>query len=412
MTIGNHIKTTQLRHPWTTNGIPVATSVSTIKNGKSWNGDDDPMWRAKIASGRPAVNRFDSIKYVEEKAPFVYDVFHYGDWRGRGLYPLSGIDLETGWGSLTVPSLNPKMSMLCLAEIRKVRDKFQGFVILGELRETIRMLRSPFKAITKRMVRFQDKMKQPLSAYRRMRRDSTSPERVTRERKKLKDDIINSYLEFAFGLSPLIGDVEDIAKVAGNLNQLGDIKRIFKNDDDSRSDVISETQPGEVIFLKCSYRRKVFLYQQYAIGVRRAGADPVLAKRLAYAGGFQLDDLIPAAWELVPWSFLVDYVTNIGDIINAMTVDTSDVLWSARTVVEERRLNLVSFEVLNKPKPSEFNFYSAPSYSGSKTYVYRRSVLPNVGFKDFTDVFSLSLPGPGQALSGGLALYQSFFSRR
>jgi hypothetical protein len=47
--------------------------------------------------------------------------------------------------------------------------------------------------------------------------------------------------------------------------------------------------------------------------------------------GFSPEQFLPTAWELLPYSFLIDYFTNIGDIIYGWSTLTADLAWCNRT---------------------------------------------------------------------------------
>jgi len=52
---------------------------------------------------------------------------------------------------------------------------------------------------------------------------------------------------------------------------------------------------------------------------------------------------VPTLWEILPWSFVVDYFTNAGDVINAYSTLSSSIAWrsqvarSVRTVTYSGR---------------------------------------------------------------------------
>jgi hypothetical protein len=54
--------------------------------------------------------------------------------------------------------------------------------------------------------------------------------------------------------------------------------------------------------------------------------------RVSEEAGLRVRDFAPALWEWIPYSFLVDYFTNIGDIVEAASFPRSDVAWCARTI--------------------------------------------------------------------------------
>jgi hypothetical protein len=58
--------------------------------------------------------------------------------------------------------------------------------------------------------------------------------------------------------------------------------------------------------------------------------------------GFTIDSWAPTLWELLPWSFLIDYFTNIGDVISAGTVSRSRLAWSRRTQVTYQLIEMLA----------------------------------------------------------------------
>jgi hypothetical protein len=54
---------------------------------------------------------------------------------------------------------------------------------------------------------------------------------------------------------------------------------------------------------------------------------------LAEETGVRVRDFAPALWEWIPYSFLVDYFTNIGDLIEAAAFPKSDIAWCSRAYV-------------------------------------------------------------------------------
>jgi hypothetical protein len=53
--------------------------------------------------------------------------------------------------------------------------------------------------------------------------------------------------------------------------------------------------------------------------------------------GFRLDEFVPTLWEVLPWSFLVDYFSNVSEIISAATYVNSNLAYCSKTVVTERK---------------------------------------------------------------------------
>jgi len=48
-----------------------------------------------------------------------------------------------------------------------------------------------------------------------------------------------------------------------------------------------------------------------------------------------MSQFVPSAWELLPWSFLFDYFSNIGDILEMSFTSLDNVKWINRTILQD-----------------------------------------------------------------------------
>ena len=84
---------------------------------------------------------------------------------------------------------------------------------------------------------------------------------------------------------------------------------------------------------------------RYKAEFRSVNENPVRADMNLF--GASWGDIIPTAWELIPYSFLVDYFTNIGDVLNSWSVRKGDIAWCNQTV-RNRGIRTLSELRLNK----------------------------------------------------------------
>jgi hypothetical protein len=90
--------------------------------------------------------------------------------------------------------------------------------------------------------------------------------------------------------------------------------------------------------------------------------------------GFSMREFIPTAWELLPWSFLVDYFADVGGFLDASTTDTSGVTWLCGTSVKTRKKRLVT-KAHDKDQPDYgTNAFRRLSSSLAASTIKRRTV--------------------------------------
>jgi hypothetical protein len=95
--------------------------------------------------------------------------------------------------------------------------------------------------------------------------------------------------------------------------------------------------------------------------------------------GVGVEDILPAVWEAVPWSFFVDYFVNVSSVIDSFSVIASNISWANRTV-RNSRVHTVSdaMPLPNDQFGNDYQRYTAGGGAGevSFTSVTRHSVSP------------------------------------
>jgi hypothetical protein len=204
--------------------------------------------------------------------------------------------------------------------IKQAQTQMSGQVFLGELREALHMLRSPMQGLRNGMRDYLDR----LSKRARGRQTKSSKKRI----------LADTWLEYSFGWMPFIHDMKDandaIQRVMGRTQRtrctgLG-VDQSYAYHQDLRS------QPGVRIWYRTTTRLHREISVKYVVGL----ADVTLGAsdlRLSLdAFGLGISEFVPTAWELLPYSFVVDYFTNAGAVISSVFTDTSAVRWLSKTV--------------------------------------------------------------------------------
>jgi len=308
-------------------------------------------WRKKIKEGSSAGSPFTSDRYFVDKiqplSGFQTVVYTNGsNTYTYATYPLSfngfASDLQYGdFAHVGGVSSDAEAQALSRAydKIRSESYGANGLLFLGELRETIKLIKRPFAAIQDNTIKYLSALKAARrDVQRRVIRRKSESDRffVKRRLDAVKNAVAGSWLEYQFGIVPAISDIKEIANEA--------IGQIYGRDDKTRlraksTDTVTVTNAYAYLVPwtyghKCEQFKTVYTRGgvQYVIGLKRSLSAPTAGLQKAASGfGFQIQNFVPTIYELIPYSFLLDYITNTGDIIEAACTDTTAVSWIVRT---------------------------------------------------------------------------------
>jgi len=207
----------------------------------------------------------------------------------------------------------------------------QGGVFLGELHELIRLIRHPAELIRDLTTLFLRKGFSLRKVYYQTiatLTTSTLPgntinQKIRRLTKKLQKDIAALWLWYQFGMKPLIQDAQDAADhfryfaeekplFFGVINASATVRK------QNASPVVSRKQVSAVNFC---YYKFTNISNSYATVKLRAAYQILSSASVGIVGterlGAGIRDFVPTIWELLPYSFLVDYLVNVSEVIEA-----------------------------------------------------------------------------------------------
>lgn len=203
----------------------------------------------------------------------------------------------------TFPSARAPSSNLQIQAISKLKEEILGSdfdlaVFLGESPESVRMITSAATRIVKsyRALRHGE----VYSAVRYLT-GSSNPKRGTRI--KSSNALADNWLELQYGWKPLLSDIKSAAEMLASQIEVPRVKRYVA----TVSEKHDLTQPAfGVVFpdAKSSTSRRITAY---------IASDPAT---LPVLSGILDPELV--AWELVPFSFVVDWVIPVGDYLTAL----------------------------------------------------------------------------------------------
>lgn len=205
-----------------------------------------------------------------------------------------------------------------LSEVRETQSRFSAPTFLGELRQTLRMMHRPAGALWKNLLGY----------------EAALSKRKRQNPKRWIYSIPELWLEWSFGWKPLMMDIDEAWKAANSLLDEEHVQNCQGSAMDTQqiSASASTYLPPGSNYCQCKFNtlaKENVLYRYRGDVVVQAAT--TCADRFA-RWGFNPDEFLPTAWELLPWSFLVDYFATIGDFIDASGARTAGLKWTNLTL--------------------------------------------------------------------------------
>lgn len=310
------------------------------------------------------------VKYVIHNPPFepVFIDYWYQDTR-RGWFLVGGPD-----ASLNTPStkaVNQSYTAF-LNKATAVQRQFMSGVFLGELRESLHMIRHPAQALRRGIDGYFDTLKK--------RRRRTSPKHKPRV---LRD----TWLEYSFGWSPLINDIKNARNALENSAFAHEKSQRVTGAGFDENHVGLGPGTGNYGMRYTSEMTEKIRCLTY--GAVRTSPDPTT--RQLRNVGISLNDFVPTIWELIPYSFLVDYFSNIGDVLSAWSFRYSDVAWAGRSIKTETQSRSSPNGI--EPPPSQYERFGGSH--GSCQWLTERIARTPLQPHDIMPSLAFEVPGVG-----------------
>lgn len=170
---------------------------------------------------------------------------------------------------------------------------------------------------------------------------SGSPKRVLTPR-----GLGSDYLTYVFGIAPLVRDLRKIYDTARNLDKA--LRQLARDNDKpvrrrggvkTESNSAVTTGMGYYIYpilnglyypqaptwtQTVEYQRKAWFSGQFRYHIPDVGTWQWKARATAALFGFSPTQSASVLWELTPWSWLLDWYANVGDIIDNSTMNAAE----------------------------------------------------------------------------------------
>lgn len=205
--------------------------------------------------------------------------------------------------------------------LKEIDTSFQGLTFLGEAGEALRMIRNRGRDLFTGVLGFVDAA-------------SKLPKRFPgQKRKRRSASLADLWLEYSFGWKPLAFDIEDAVEAINRYQNKRVRSRITAKGEEKTRD-IRVADYAHLGTLPATRVRSLegWVTTRFLLGLSlESQCLPAARFDTLRRFGVVTDEFIPTLWELTPWSFLVDYFTNVGDIIDAGFTSTRHVKWVCKT---------------------------------------------------------------------------------
>jgi len=299
-------------------------------------GYSNPDFKAQIAAHMNATTYFRGTKYVQKGGSSTWltvgVVGCYVAGPPPGIVPKDFYLSEYGWlpglDPLQLPSSTPTVDShtynLALSAFysrcRAAQEEFQSGQFLGELRETLHLFQHPLKSIRKGINSY-------LSRLLKYGRKVGIPRRGAY--------IADAWLEAQFGLAPLFSDVASAARALAALTTARDVYvRV-------QASGVEEELVNHIYSENVSWNSNLHRFDSEFTSVRKNTVKFYGQMACSVAGdrdfeyklfGLTWSDFVPTVYNLIPATFIADYFSNAGDVIDAYSQARSDLRWQCQVI--------------------------------------------------------------------------------
>lgn len=316
-------------------GHGIVVAPRTVILAKSRTGAVNPKYKQTIVDGKDATNAFTAydqsvtVNPGSARVKFVNGGYEYTDTYMGIAHLWNGVTYTLPINVFPVTVSDKARAEATSKVFEDIRDRqmpFQAQVFAGELGETLALLRHPIRGVADLAISLLEK----------------------RSVVKSSKAIANLWLEFRFGVIPLVQDIQSIVKLFDDIASKGH-SELFRKKGYASSSAVTQTKfaatNGVTYILESAtvYESWCYISGGYIADTseRLKGLDAISTDLLNIA------NLPITAWELIPFSFLVDYFVNIGDIISAGVTSRSTLRYASVSTVMSTTVKHSVVSVLN-----------------------------------------------------------------
>jgi hypothetical protein len=302
-------------------------SVTNNSTGKDnlFLGIDNAYFRDQIANRQEAGTGASGVKYrIIDRQPlsatygYAVNNYPYNDTR---YIRASGFPYgDFPGGTVVSPSDNQFVENLAIGKFInqciKAQTSFMAGQNLGEWKRTRDSLTRPASSLRSYVLGYFDGLRRQSPRLRRIRKQAGN--------RGLNKALADTYLEWNFGIAPIIRDVNS-ALHTFQLYRIP-VQRIGVREVVNLSGRSDYWSPETTLTISGSRQSTVDI----GCGIRGAvECNTNASGRASVSQELQLlpRDFVPTVYELIPYTFVIDYFTNLGDIVKAVCFASADIVY-------------------------------------------------------------------------------------
>lgn len=341
-----------------------------------------PNWRDIVRAGGNATTNFSGTLYTSEASWFTavqelllseqsgskWSRQHYENY---GYLPYDSYPSTPSISSGTITDATNRCIRRFLEEFEKA---FSSDNLTGR---SIKHFQHDVHSISNPMKGLRDEISSYLGRLGKVAQGKGPKSRLLRE-------VRAAYLELTFGIQPFTDDITAI------LTDLGRYR--FPSIPISAQATVSDPASSSTVDISSKFTYKLSRFLQTMViastySVRYKGAVRTQTGMDGKIGFIQSQRLLPQDWvptlfSILPYAWMVDYFTNIGDIIDGLCFCFNDLAWGCKTVLEKSSVTYSEVSILPIPPPgfpvvsSENSAYGGNAVFTCKT-VNRSPLVPS-----------------------------------
>jgi hypothetical protein len=310
------------------------SNVRTINCDSTMSGSKNPQWRDQVKAHVSATTPFQGNETkVLSSTPSSATV----EWMTNGSSgPITGgnyfyyrktvrkstmLDTSGYYDAWIVPPAgNSAYANADNQAIARLYDTLQSFEgtngigeDLGELGQTVKLLTNPLGSLRKGILSVVDNFEGSLKRKRGA---------------ELVKGLADAALEYKFGVVPLCNQIANVTVALQNREVLANYYPFHcsgKSDSFEQGPAISQDYLFDTTGRR-TFTSEVIYRGQWSA---EAGADQRAVSDIL---GLRFKDILPTVWNLLPYSWMADYVSNVGTIVQSVSVPWGNVAWCCKTV--------------------------------------------------------------------------------